>query len=157
MDGQTTQKRRLVAKKRNAASLEMGGLGIPHPDEIIQGFHQNLIQRIVKQSRINPAACLPRILAGLLTRANRPCLEEHIQSLGPKQWRSTGNRIQPWNRMLGLAFIAVADLLATYGTSQEFWHAAAIAGHSSFSKVFPLSNGERSILRDQHVTIIGSK
>jgi hypothetical protein len=74
-----------------------------------------------------------------------------IQSLGPKQWRSTGNRILPWNRMMGLAFFAVADLLATYETSREFWHAAAIAGHSSFSKIFPLSNGERSILRDQQV------
>ncbi len=117
VDGRTTQKRRLVAKKWIAAGLEMGGLGIPHPDEIIQGFRQNLIQRIAKQSRNNPAACLPRILAGLLTRAHRPCLEEHIQSLGPQQWRSTGNRIQPWNHMLGLAFIAVVDLLATYETS----------------------------------------
>ncbi len=52
---------------------------------------------------------------------------------------------------MGLAFLAVADLLATYETSREFWHAAAIAGHSSFSKIFPLSNGERSILRDQQV------
>jgi hypothetical protein len=151
VDGRTTQKRRLVARKRIAAGLEMGGLGIPHPDEIIQGFRQNLIQKIVKQSRNNPASCLPRILAGLLARANRPSLEEHIQSLGPKQWRSTGNRILPWNRMLGLAFVAVADLLVTYETSREFWHAAAIAGHSSFSMVFPLSNGERSILRDQQI------
>jgi hypothetical protein len=148
VDGQTTQKRRLVAKNRIAAGLEMGGLGIPHSDEIIQGFRQNLLQKISKQSRNNPSALLPRILAGLLIRANRPSLDEHIQSLGPKQWRSTGNQIQPWNRMLGLAFHAVADLLAAYETSREFWHAAAIAGHSSFSKIFPLSVGEMSILRD---------
>jgi hypothetical protein len=45
VDGRTTQKRRLVAKKRIAAGLEMGGLGIPHPDEIIQGFRQNLIRK----------------------------------------------------------------------------------------------------------------
>jgi hypothetical protein len=154
VDGRIKQKRRLVAKNRLAAGLEMGGLGIPHPDEIIQGFRQNLIQRIVKQSRNNPTSCLPRILAGLLTRANRPCLEEHIQTLGPKQWRITGNRIQVWNRMLGLAFLAVADLLATYETSREFWHAAAIAGHSNFSKVFPLSNGEKTILRDRQVFLV---
>jgi hypothetical protein len=53
--------------------------------------------------------------------------------------------------MLGLAFHAVADLLAAYETSRESWHAAAIAGHSSFSKVFPLSIGEMSILRDNNV------
>ncbi len=53
--------------------------------------------------------------------------------------------------MLGLAFHAVADLLAVYETSRESWHAAAIAGHSSFSKIFPLSIGEMSILRDNNV------
>ncbi len=100
----------------------MGGLGIPHPDEIIQGFRQNLLQKISKQIRSNPNAHLPRILAGLLVRANRPSLDEHIQYLGPKQWKSTGNRIQPWNRMLGLAFHAVADLPALYETSRESWH-----------------------------------
>jgi hypothetical protein len=75
----------LVAKKSISAGLEMGGLGIPHPDETIQGFRQNLIQKIYKQHRRNPAAHLPSILAGLLVRANRPSLEEHIQQFGPKQ------------------------------------------------------------------------
>jgi hypothetical protein len=98
VDGQTKQKRRLVAKTRIAAGLEMGGLGIPHPDEIIQGFRQNLLQKISKQARNNPNAHLPRTLAGLLTRANRPSLDEHIQYLGPKLWMSSGNRIQLWNR-----------------------------------------------------------
>jgi hypothetical protein len=79
------QKRRLVAKKRIAAGLEMGGLGIPHPDETIQGFRQNLIQKIFRQNRNNPAAHLPTILAGLLARANRPGLAKHIQYFGPKQ------------------------------------------------------------------------
>jgi hypothetical protein len=139
VDGRTMQKRRLVATKGISAGLEMGGLGIPHPGETIQGFRQNLIQKIFRQNRNIPAAHLPTILAGLLARANRPGLAEHIQYFGPKQWRSTGNRLQPWNRMLGLAFHAVADLLAAYETSRDSWHAAAIAGHSSFSKLFPLS------------------
>jgi hypothetical protein len=129
----------------------MGGLGIPHPNETIQGFRQNLIQKIFRQHRQNPAAHLPTILADLLARANRPGLAEHIQYFGPKQWRSTGNRLQPWNRLMGLVFHAVADLLATYETSRDSWHAAAIAGHSSFTKLFPLSAGERSILRDKNV------
>ncbi len=151
VDGQMTQKRRLVAKKRIAAGLEMGGLGIPHPDETIQGFRQNLIQKIFKQHRNNPAAHLPTILDGLLTRANRPGLAEHIQYFGPKQWRSTGDRLQPWNQLIGLAFHAVADLLAAYETSRDFWNATAIDGHSSFSKLFPLWVGEMSILRDRNV------
>jgi hypothetical protein len=101
VDGRTTQKRRLVAKKRNSAVLEMGGLGIPHRDETIQGFTQNLIQKIYRQYRQQPTAHLPAILTGLLVRANRPCLLDHIQWFGPKQWRITGHRLQPWNRLLG--------------------------------------------------------
>ncbi len=44
-----------------------------------------------------------------------------------------------------LGFISISK------KDHSFWHAAAIAGHSSFSKIFPLSNGERSILRDNEV------
>ncbi len=148
VNGRTPQKRRLVSKKRISAGLEMGGLGIPHHDETIQGFRQNLIQKIYRQ---NPSAHLPTILAGLLVRANRPGLPEHIQHCGPRQWRSTGNRLQPWNHLLGLAFHSVADLLATYETLRDSWHAAAIAGHSSFIKLFPLSVGEMAILRDRNI------
>jgi hypothetical protein len=53
--------------------------------------------------------------------------------------------------LLGLAFHAVADLLGTYETSRDSWHAAAIAGHSSFSKLFPLSVGEMAILKDKNI------
>jgi hypothetical protein len=55
---------------------------------------------------------------------------------------------------MGLAIHVVADLLATYETSRDSWHAAAIAGHSSFSKLFPLSTGEMSILRDRNVCTV---
>jgi hypothetical protein len=80
VDGRTAQKRSLVAKKRISTGLEMGGLGIPHPDETIQGFRQNLIQKIFyRQYWLQPAAHLPTILTGLLARANRPGLYDHIQ------------------------------------------------------------------------------
>jgi hypothetical protein len=59
VDGQTKQKRRLVAKKPLSAGLEMGGLGIPHPDKTIRGFQQNLIQKIYKTGFHNPTASLP--------------------------------------------------------------------------------------------------
>jgi hypothetical protein len=150
-DGRTAQKRRPVAKKRISAGLDMGGLGIQHLDETIQGFRQNLIQKIFRQYRLHPAAHLPAILTGLLARANRPSLSDQIQWFGPLQWRITGNRLQQWNHLMGLAFHAVADLLATHETSRESWHAAAIAGHYSFSKLFPLSVGEMSILKDKNI------
>ncbi len=43
--------------------------------------------------------------------SQRPMLVDHIQRLGPKHWSITGNKLKPWNRLLGLACHAVADLL----------------------------------------------
>jgi hypothetical protein len=91
VDGCMTQNQRLVAKKSVAAGLVMKGLRIPHLDETIQGFWQNLEQKIFKQHRQQTTAHLPTILAGLLARANRPTLLDHVQWVGPKQWLVTGN------------------------------------------------------------------
>ncbi len=42
---------------------------------------QNLIQKNYKQSRTNPTAHLPSILAGLLNRVNRCTFADHVQGL----------------------------------------------------------------------------
>jgi hypothetical protein len=55
----------------------------------------------------------------------------------------------PWNRLLGLAFQAVAALLASYDTTRDLWHTAAISGHTNFSKVFPLSVTEGGMLANR--------
>jgi hypothetical protein len=154
VDGNTKQKRRLVAKRRISAGIEMGGLGIQHPDEIIQGFQLNLLQKIHRQGRTNPALNLPTILSGLLTRANRPSLADHIHHLGPKQWRITGQRLLPWNRLLGLAFQSVATLLASSETTRDLWHTAAVHGHSNFSKVFPLTHAEGRLLVERGILTV---
>jgi hypothetical protein len=154
VDGNTKQKRRLVAKRRISAGIEMGGLGIQHPDEIIQGFQLNLLQKIHRQGRTNPALNLPTILSGLLTRANRPSLADHIHHLGPKQWRITGQRLLPWNRLLGLAFHSVATLLASSETTRDLWHTAAVHGHSNFSKVFPLTHAEGRLLVERGILTV---
>jgi hypothetical protein len=38
-----------------------------------------------------------------------------------------------------------------YETSRDPWHAAAIAGHSSFSKLFPLSAAEMALLKERNL------
>jgi hypothetical protein len=154
VDGNTKQKRRLVAKRRISAGIEMGGLGIQHPDEIVQGFQLNLLQKIHRQGRMNPTLNLPTILSGLLTRANRPSLADHIQHLGPKQWRITGQRLLPWNRLMGLAFHSVATLLASSETTRDLWHTAAINGHTNFSKVFPLTFAEGRLLVERGILTV---
>jgi hypothetical protein len=52
----------------------------------------------------------------------------------------------PWNRLLGLAFQSAATLLASYETTRDLWHTAAMNGHTNFSKVFPLSVTEGGML-----------
>ncbi len=42
-DGQTKQKRRLVARNRPGAGLELGGLGVQPLENTVQGFQQNLL------------------------------------------------------------------------------------------------------------------
>jgi hypothetical protein len=88
------------------------------------------------------------------TRANRPSLAEHILRLGPKQWRITGQRLLPWNRLFGFAFHSAAALLASSKTTRDLWHTAAINGHTNFSKVFPLSPAEGTVLAGRGVLTV---
>jgi hypothetical protein len=68
-EGQTKQ--RLVAKTRLVAGLEMGGLGIQSIENTVQGFQQNLVQKIYKKAnQPGTDSLLPRILNGLLRRIN---------------------------------------------------------------------------------------
>jgi hypothetical protein len=81
VEGQSNQKRRLVAKERLSPALELGGLGISHQNETIQGFQQNLLQKVYKKRLQNPTASLPSILLGLLDRANQPMMDQHVKVL----------------------------------------------------------------------------
>jgi hypothetical protein len=78
VDGKTKQNRRLVAKRRLAVEPEMEELVIPHQDETLRGFQQNLVVKIYKQGSFTPTANLPSILLGFLNRANQPTSAEHI-------------------------------------------------------------------------------
>jgi hypothetical protein len=94
-EGQTKQKRRLVAKNRLGAGLAMGGLGIQPIENTVEGFQQNLLQRIYK--RVNQTASdslLPSLLNRLLVRIHRPSLEDHVERLGPQQWEITAVRLE---------------------------------------------------------------
>ncbi len=79
--------------------------GIPHPDETVIVLQQNRLQKIPKQRQTNPTTYLPSIILGLLDKADRPSLDDHIHYLGPQQLQPTGNKLKAWNRILGLAFL----------------------------------------------------
>jgi hypothetical protein len=93
----------------------MGGFRVPHPDETIKRFQQNLLQEINRKGDYdNGNSPHYSVLAGLLDRANRLTLALDIQRMRPKQWKVTGNKLKPCNKLIGLTFHAVADLLAAY-------------------------------------------
>jgi len=154
LDGQTKQKRRLVARGRLAAGLEMGGLGIQPPENTVQGFQQNLIQKLYKKINDPQGSLLPDILSKLLQRSNRPNLLDHVERLGPEQWIKTAARLQPKNMMLAHSFRSVATLLALYETDKDAWHHAAIVGHSKASKLFPFTSAEIIQLQEWDVIVV---
>ena len=49
IDGEQIQKRRTVAKNRISASIELGGLNIPHPRNVVKGLQINLIQKLFQK------------------------------------------------------------------------------------------------------------
>ncbi len=127
----------------------MDGLGIPHPDEMIRGFQQDLLLKIYKKGHQTSTASLPSILLGLLYSGNQPTLDHHIK------WKRTGNKLKSWKQLLGLSFHSVADifLLAAYETDRDTWDCTAINGHSSFSKLFALSEIEGQLLAQKGIYI----
>jgi hypothetical protein len=52
---------------------------------------------------------------------------------------------------MGLAFHSVAILLASYETTRDLWHTAAINGHTNFSKVFLLTPAEGRLLVERGI------
>ena len=139
VDGNTVNKRRLVSKNRIPASLEMGGLQIPHPSQTIQGLQQNMLQKIHRKERFDDFSHLSQILNGLLVSLGRPSLTEHIISLGPTEWSRTATRLKTVNQMFSQAFSSVGDLLIMQETNLDAWGSSAIIGHSLASKIFPFS------------------
>jgi hypothetical protein len=147
IEGQTKQKRRLVARGRLGAGLAMGGLGIQPVENTVEGFQQNLLQRIYK--RVNQAASnslLPNLLNRLLVRIHRPSLEDHVERLGPQQWIATAVRLEQKNKMFAQAFRAVSILLCLYEVDKDGWHHAPIFGHSKASLLYPFTMAEAEML-----------
>jgi len=78
-DGITFFKRKVVARERIFAGHEVGGLDIRLPTRTIQGFQQNLIQKMLK----DPDQEMSQVLASILIKTRRPTLQHHIDLLGP--------------------------------------------------------------------------
>jgi hypothetical protein len=155
LDGHTKQKRRLVAKKRLGAGLEMGGLGIQPIENTVQGFQQNLLQKIYR--RVNQPAngsLLPRVLNQLLLRVHRPSVEDHVERMGPQQWNLTAMRLKPKNKMFAQAFRAVSTLLQIYEVDKDGWHHAPIYGHTKASLLYPFTMAEVELLWGWDIIVV---
>jgi hypothetical protein len=87
-----SEEQRPVAINRLSVGLHMGGLGVQHPDEILQGFLQNLPPKICKHTGTANTIILPIILVNLLCRVKRPSLGGHVQRLRLAEQGSTADR-----------------------------------------------------------------
>jgi hypothetical protein len=155
VDGHTKQKRRLVAKTRLGAGLEMEGLGIQPIEHTVQGFQQNLLQKIYK--RVNQPAngsLLPQVLNKLLMRVHRPSIEEHVERMGPQQWNLTATRLESKNKMFAQAFRAISTLLQLYEVNKDGWHHAPIFGHTKASLLYPFTMAEAEMLWGWDIIVV---
>ena len=154
-EGETKQKRRLVAKNRLSASHSKGGLQIQHPMEHAKSLRLNLIQKIWQMDNDNPyQSMLPKILQETLTKIRRPTLGYHVQHMGPLQWDITGDKLKEHNLLFSQAFQSVADLLRLYENHKTFWPEAAIYGHSKTPRLFPITAMEYAELETLGVVTI---
>ena len=156
-EGETLQKRRVVAKNRIPADMEVGGLRVPLVQTIAQGFKLNLLQRIHKRTEKPehfPPSMLPTVLQSLLQQVGRPSLEEHIARLGPSQWIKTGRILSMKNIMFSQAFEAGSQMLKLLEIDPESWHHSPIVGHSQES-IFQITTPESWELDRNNIIVIG--
>ncbi len=136
-DSDSIQQRRLVAEKRLAASFDRGGLQIQHPSETAEGLRLNLLQKILKKITAGNGTMFTRIMEEMLRQRRHQDLLTHVNSLGPTEWIATGNKIMGKNRMMGMAFMSMANYLTKLVDSPEDWHLAPVRGHTRVHKLFP--------------------
>jgi hypothetical protein len=151
---ETIQKRRLVATKRIHASFDKGGLQIQHPAETAEGLQLNLIQKCFKRMNAENGSKFTEILEEMLRQKRRPDLTTHVNKLGPTEWIITGNRIMNKNRMMGMAFQAVAGYLTKLEDSPEDWHLSPVRGHSKVHKLFPFYPADHATLDTLRITTV---
>jgi hypothetical protein len=81
------------------------------------------------------------IVEEMLRQHRRPDLITHVTSLGPTEWTATGNKIMKKNRMMGMAFMAMANYLTKLEDSPEDWHLAPVRGQYQSTQAFSLLPG----------------
>jgi hypothetical protein len=154
-EGQTKQKRRLVARKRLGAGLGMGGLGVQSIENTVQGFQQNLVQKIYKKTnQTSNESLLPTLLNRLLIRVHRPNLEHHVERMGPQQWEQTAIRLEEKNKMFAHAFRAISKLQQLYEVDKDGWHHAPIYGHTNASVLYPFTRTEMELLWSWDIIVV---
>jgi len=156
-DGETKQKRKLVAKSRISAEYNMGGLKVPTLQNTAEGFRLNLLQRTLRREEKPthfPKSLLPEMLNNLLAMSGRPSLAEHVDKLGPSQWTVTANLIKESNSIYSQAFRAGSQLIQNYEKHKALWHHSPIVGHT-MGNLFPITTMEAAILSQLDIVVVG--
>jgi hypothetical protein len=95
-----------------------------------------------------------RILEEMLRQNRRPDLITHVNTLGPTEWVTIGNRIMSKNRMVCMVFQTIAGYLTKLEDSPEDWHLSPIGGHSRVHKLFPFHPADHATLETLRITTV---
>ena len=101
-----------------------------------------------------PPSTLPIIMESLLPIVGRPTLLDHVERLGPIQWKKTATMLKQKNLLYSQIFLAGAELLKIYEEHPDTWHQAAIVGHTEES-IFTISALEATALDHREIITIG--
>ena len=93
-------------------------------------------------------------MESLLPTVGRPTLLDHVERLGPIQWKKTATMLKQKNLLYSQIFLAGAELLKIYEEHPDTWHQAAIVGHTEES-IFTISTLEATTLDHREIITIG--
>jgi hypothetical protein len=157
VDGQTKQGRRMVARKRVAASYDMGGLKMDFSRETAQGLLLNGLQRVRNQAAYDNDRqnFLYRLLTARLREINLLNITEMFDVGGPRIWRDIGNRLVNKSPFFAQVFASMAELLELNEKTRDGWHTASISGHSESYDLFRISSAEGLILAHYGLNHVG--
>jgi hypothetical protein len=93
-NSETIQKSCFVAKKRLSTSFGMGGLQIPPLEETSDGLRINLIQKYHCKIVNGNESKYTQLIGENLHRERKPDLQEHVNSMSPREWMKTGAKLK---------------------------------------------------------------
>ena len=157
---ETKQVRIQVSYKRIFAAYDMGGLNIPHPQQVNEGLMLNTLERLIGKIQEfaedeDKAPNIVRIFKGLLEYTECPDIIQAYKHGGYTVWQKIASKVNPHNHYLGSCLYAMARLHKKLEHREQTWSTAPLWGHSCNNPIMPISEQDANNLRAAGIMNIG--